>query len=303
MNIDQLKAFRQVTQTGSFTLAAKKLFLTQPAVSQQIKSLEDSLKIILFDRTEKKIRLTREGEIILSYVRSFFDLYDEIKTVAGHLHSLEKGKISVGATTVIGTYFLPKVIGSFNKKYPGVEINLKVGNSKVIHTLLKNGKIDFGFAGKLSGSVKIKNNIIHREKFFLITSPDNPILKKKNPAITDFLSNPFIFREKGTQTRVIVKKLFQKILGQEHPDKYIELHNLEAAKRMVEGGYGITLVPEIAVKEEISSGLLKRINAKEFNIYLDYYLFKNTFLSRASEVFLETVSKKQIFNRGLVKTP
>jgi DNA-binding transcriptional LysR family regulator len=214
MNIDQLKAFHQVTQSGNFTSAAKKLFLTQPAVSQQIKSLETSLGVILFDRTEKKIRLTKEGEIILSYVESFFRLYNEIKTVASHLNSLEKGKISIGATTVIGTYFLPKIIGNFSKKYPGIEIDLRVGNSKLIHTLLKNGKVDFGFAGKLSGSVETESPIVHRENFFLITSPNNPILKTKNPSLADFLTDPFIFREKGTQTRVMVKTLFQKIIGQ-----------------------------------------------------------------------------------------
>lgn len=298
MNIDQLKAFQQVAQTGNFTLAAKKLFLTQPAISQQIKSLETSLQLILFDRTAKKIRLTKEGELTLSYVHKFFKLYDEIKNISIHLNSLEKGKISIGATTVIGTYFLPKIIGTFSKKFPGVEINLRFGNSNVIHTLLENGKIDFGFAGKLSGPIEMENPIIHTEKFFLVTSPDNPILKKNNPSLSDFLSYPFIFREKGTQTRLLVKEFFKKNTGKEFPEKFIQLHSLEATKRIITEGYGITVLPEIAVKDEISSGSLACINMKAFDLYLDYYLFKGTFLSRAAEAFLEMVFKKNIFDRG-----
>ncbi|MEN8210599.1 MAG: LysR family transcriptional regulator [Thermodesulfobacteriota bacterium] len=300
MNIDQLKAFQQVAHNGTFTLAAEKLFLTQPAVSQQVKSLETSLQVVLFDRTEKKIRLTKEGEIMLSYVQSFFDIYNEIETVAHQLNSLEKGKISIGATTVIGTYFLPRVIGNFSKKYSGIEINLRVGNSKVIHTLLQKGKIDFGFAGRLSGAMEREHSIAHREKFLMVTSPDNPILKQHNPSLTDFLNSPFVFREKGSQTRMLIKELFKKHTGKESPDKFIELHNLEAAKRMVEEGYGITLLPEIAVKKDISSGLLKHINFLEFNLCLDYYLFKGSFISRASETFLETVSSHKIFNYGLI---
>jgi len=297
MNIDQLRAFYQVTQSGSFTQAARELHLTQPAVSQQIKALEESLHVTLFDRTEKKIRLTRDGNFILSYVQKLFNLYDQIKLVSKHLNSIEKGTISIGATTVIGTYFLPKLIGRFSKKYPGVEINLRIGNSKKIQALLKNGKIDFGFAGKLMGTLDLEHSIIHTEKLEIITSPDNKILKKTGLSFSDFIDTPFIFREKGTQTRILVERLFKEKTGKQASEKFIELHNLEATKRMVEEGYGISVIPEIAVREEISAGKLTCINLKEFDFCLNYYLFKGTFLTRASEAFLEMIYSSDIFKQ------
>ena len=298
MNLDQLKAFKQVAQIGNFTLASKKLFLTQSAVSQQIKALETSLQVKLFDRSAKKIRLTREGVLILVCVRKLFTNLEEIKVVASQLNSLEKGKISIGATNVIGTYFLPKIIAAFSHKFSGIDISLKIGNSKTVHKYLKEGNIDFGFAGKLSGSLKPESTIIHTENFLLVTSPNNNTLKQTKPSLSDFLQNPFICREQGTQTRLHVKKFFLENTGKELPNKLIELHNLEAAKKIVQEGYGITVLPEIIVRDEIDSGLLVNINAKKAVFYFDYYLFKQNYLSRASDAFLELVFKMNAFNQG-----
>ncbi len=298
MNLDQLKAFQQVAKVGNFTLASKKIFLTQSAVSQQIKALESSLKVKLFDRSAKKIKLTREGELILSRVHKLLRNLEDIKIVASQLNSLDKGKISIGATNVIGTYFLPKVIAVFSQKFPGIEISLKIGNSKTINKHLKEGNIDFGFAGKLSESFKPENTIIHTESFFFVTSPNNKTLKQKKTSLSDFLQTPFICREQGTQTRLLVKKFFLKNTGKEFPDKLIELHNLEAAKKIVQEGFGITVLPEIIVKDEIASGLLANINTKKAVFDFNYYLFKQSFLSRASDAFLEFVYKMNIFNQG-----
>ncbi len=298
MNLDQLKAFQKVAQVGNFTLASKKLFLTQPAVSQQIKALETSLQVKLFDRSAKRIRLTREGELILTRVHKLFKNLEEIKIVASQLNSLEKGKISIGATNVIGTYFLPKIIAAFSQKFSGIEISLKIGNSKKIHKHLKEGNIDFGFAGKLSGSFKQENTIIHTESFLFVTSPNNTTLKQKKTSLSDFLQNPFICREQGTQTRLLVKKFFLENTGKEFPNKLIELHNLEAAKKMVQEGYGITVLPEIIVRDEIASGLLANISTKKAVFDFNYYLFKQKFLSKASDAFLELVFKMNTFNQG-----
>ncbi|MBW1642137.1 MAG: LysR family transcriptional regulator, partial [Deltaproteobacteria bacterium] len=149
MNFDQLKTFHHVAQAGSFTLAARELFLTQPAVSQQVKALELFLGTTLFDRSGKQVRLTSEGEILLSYTGRLFHLYDEIEAIFSHMQDLKKGKVTIGSTAVIGTYFLPRTIGRYNKRYPGIELDLKMGNSNTVHSMLADGKIDLGFAGKI----------------------------------------------------------------------------------------------------------------------------------------------------------
>lgn len=292
MNIDQLKAFHKVAYTSSFTKAARELFLSQPAVSQQIQALESSLGITLFDRSGKKVRLTDEGEILLSYTNRLFHLYEEIELLFGQLRSLEKGKITLGATAVIGTYFLPIFIGRYNRKYPEIEIDLHMGNSNNVHNMLLEGSVDLGFAGRLKVHSNLTSVRVHREKLLLVSAPDNPITARESVTVDELDRASFIWREKGTQTRVLVKEWFEKKVGRNYPRKSIELQNLEAAKRTVVEGYGITVLPEIAVKREMHVGLLKRINLKGFDLSFDYYLFylKGKSFSRATEAFLEMIS-------------
>ena len=147
MNVDQLKAFHKTAATGSFTKAARELFLTQPAVSQQIRNLEREIGGHLFDRSGRGIRLTGEGEILRSYTQRLFDLHEEIERLFGNLRTLKQGKIAVGATAVIGTYFMPAVLSAFHRQYPGIDIDLRMGNSDQILRLIQDREVDLGIAG------------------------------------------------------------------------------------------------------------------------------------------------------------
>ena len=298
MNADQLKTFHKVAHTLNFTRAARELFLTQPAVSQQIQSLEHALGIILFDRSNKKVRLTSEGEILLSYTKRLFDLYDEIEMLFDHFKRLDKGKITIGATAVMGTYFLPKIIGRFNKQYPGIDIDLQMGNSNSVQNLLLEGNLDLGFAGKMKTHSRLKSIFIHRERLLMVCSNENPLATQKSVAVDELGKTPFIWREKGTQTRLLVEGWFEKVVGRDYPKKSIELQNVEAAKRTVVEGYGITITPEIAVRREIHLGLLKSIALAGFDLYFDYYLFylKGKTFSKAAEAFIEMVSGFNLFS-------
>jgi DNA-binding transcriptional LysR family regulator len=292
MNIDHLRAFHKIAQTGSFTKAARELFLTQPAVSQQIQLLESFLGSTLFDRSGKKVSLTSQGEILLSHTERLFELFQEIEMSFGRLQNLEKGKITIGSTAVLGTYFLPKMIGSYNKQYPGIDLDLQMGNSDRVHNMLLDGSVDVGFAGRIRPNSRLKDILIHRENLLVVTSPDNPLATKKSVSVDEMIKIPFIWREKGTQTRALVESWFKKKVGPNYPRKSIELQNLEAAKRTVVEGYGITIAPEIAVRRELHLGLLKCIDLVGFDLYFDYYVFylKRKIMSKAMEVFIDLIS-------------
>jgi len=298
MNFDQLKAFHQVAITGSFTKAAMALFLTQPAVSQQVRALESHLGITLFDRSGKKTMMTSEGEILLSHTDKLFRYYREIEELFGDMQNLKMGKITIGATAVMGTYFLPGMIGRYNKRYPGIDIDMRMGNSHKIIGMLLEGGVDFGFAGRIKINPRLKGIPLHKEKLLIVTAPDNHLIKKKVVRPEELEKIPFIWREKGTQTRELVKTWFEKSMGAIFPNKSIELQNLEAAKRTVIEGYGVTVAPEISVRREIHLGLLKSIKLKKFSLSFDYYLFylKGRTISRASEVFLEMLSDYKLFS-------
>ena len=298
MNFDQLRAFNSVASAGSFTQAARSLHLTQPAVSQQIQALEHSLGTILFDRSRKKVRLTREGEILQSYSKRLFDLYEEITTLFEYQQTLKRGKISIGSTRVLGTYFLPQIIGLFNKQYPGVEIDLRMGNSRHVLDITLDGKVDFGFAGNIRPHSRLVNFLIHRERLFIVCAADHHLASEPSITMEDLLKVPFIWREKGTQTREVVKKWFEKTVGKNYPKKSFELENVEAAKRIVEEGYGITIIPESAVQRDIDSGLLKKLDFKALDLTVDFYLFhlKGKVFSKAAETFVKMLSGSRLLS-------
>ena len=297
MNIEQITAFHKVASTGSFTRAARELFVTQPAVSQEIKALEASLGIKLFDRSGKNVRMTAEGEVLLSYVHRLFALHEEMESLFGRSKNLQHGQIKLGSTALMGTYFLPKIIGRFNRRYPGIEIDLQMGNSDQVMHLVLEGMVDLGFSGMTTNHARLESILIHQERMIMVASPRHPLSARKI-SLDDISETPFIWREKGTQTRKLIEKWFLRQLRGHYPRKSIELQNMEAAKRMVEEGYGITVVPEAAVKREISAGWLKPLQVEGLNVLNSYYLvfLKSRKLTSAAEAFRKMISKIRLFS-------
>ena len=300
MNVDQLKAFQKVAALGSFTKAARELFLTQSSVSQRIRALEDEIGGRLFDRSGKRIRLTGEGEALLIYAERLFALHEEIETLFGGLKTLEKGRIAVGATAVIGTYFMPAVISAYHRQYPGIKIDLRMGNSDQILRMILEREVDLGIAGMIKKQETLESVFIHRERLLFVCSPENPLAARKGVPLGELDRIPFIWRERGTQTLEIVEKWFQENAGGDFPHQPLSLANMEAAKRIVEEGYGVTIIPAIAARREIEAGLLRRLDVKGFDLSVDYGLFypKGRLFSRAAEAFLRTLRNLTLFSHG-----
>jgi DNA-binding transcriptional LysR family regulator len=300
MNIDQIKAFHKVAAAGSFTKAARELFLTQSAVSQQIRALEDEIGGRLFDRSGKKIRLTGEGEVLLAYSERLFDLHEEIEKLFGSLKTLQKGKIAVGATAVVGTYFMPAVISAYHRQYPGIEIDLQMGNSEQILRMILDREVDLGIAGMVKKRATLNSVFIHREQLLFVCSPQNPLAARKSVVLGELDRIPFIWRERGTQTLALVKRWFHENAGGDFPHQTLSLANMEAAKRIVEEGYGVTIIPATAARREIDAGLLKRLDVEGFALTVDYGLFypKSRLFSGAAEAFLATLCGLGIFSHG-----
>lgn len=300
MNVDHLKAFQKVAATGSFTKAARELFLTQSAVSQQIRTLENEIGGKLFDRSGRKILLTGEGEVLLTYAEKLFDLHEEIETLFGGLRTLRKGKVAVGATAVIGTYFMPAVISAFHRQYPGIEIDLRMGNSEQILRMVLDREVDLGIAGLTKKDSALQSVFLHREKLLFVCSPRNPLASRESVSIRELDRIPFIWREKGTQTLELVQRWFREKAGGDFPRQGLSLANMEAAKRVVEEGYGVTIVPETASRREIEAGFLALLNVAEFDLTVDYGLFyrRGRVFSRVAESFLESLCGLGIFSHG-----
>lgn len=289
MNLEQLKTFHRVAVLGSFTRAAQELFITQPAVSLQIQALETAVGVALFDRSRRQVRLTGEGETLFTYTKRVFDLFDEIKTVFQDMNQLQTGKLSLGATSIMATYHMTPLIARFNKRFPGVDFDVLIGNSHKIGELVQSGEAELGFSPLLKNNPALTQVFLHREPFVVVAAPSSPLtLSCGATPLKAIMDGPFVLREKGARTHDKVQSWFKEHSPQGLPRNVLTLSDMEATKRLVASGYGVTALPKIAVEDEIARRQLALIHLEGFNVFTDYYLVyqQDKVYSRAALAFL-----------------
>jgi len=289
MKFEHLKTFHYVAHAGSFTRAAQKLFITQPTVTQHIQALEQELNVQLIYRSKSDTRLTPAGRLLLQNVDAIFDILDEMKTSFQSHSDVVTGDLAIGTSTIMGTYFLPHFIIEFIKHFTGVRISLHYGNSHTIAEWIENGIVDFGFAPYAIGFTKLDFTFVHREKVRFAVGPDHPLATQEKLDISELADIPFFIREKGSQISDVVTKWLN---VQAWPDKAPPLvicTDIDAIKKIVEKGAGVTALPESALEREFSMGLLHELPIYDESLYVDYYLVRrqNPAQSQATGSFLE----------------
>ncbi|HEM7131824.1 LysR family transcriptional regulator [Providencia rettgeri] len=287
MNLDHLKTFHYVAKSGSFTQAAHILFLSQPAVSQQIQGLENSLRVALFDRSRKKITLTSEGKVLYNYTKRLFSLFDEIEHVFQDLNLLQTGTLTIAATAVMGSYYLPDILKQFNTRYPLVHIKIKIGNSQQVMDWVAEQEAEIGLAGRVPIVPNVNQVFLHREPYIAVVGPNSPLLQLQRPlTIEEFTNASLVMREKGTRTRAKIEDwLKAHIALHDSPPPIITVTNLEATKRLVASGFGITALPYLSVIDDISVGKLIQLQINAFDVDADYYLTYQTNRSLSAAAF------------------
>ncbi len=202
--------------------------------------------------------------------------------------NLNKGRLDIASSAVFGTYFLPRPIGKFNSEYPCIEINLNTINSHEVISTLLAGKVEFGFGGLVENEPKISSVLIHQEPLIAVIGSRHPLAAEESIGMDQLHSIPFIWREQGTQVRKKVEDWLTGVTGDFVPRRFIELQNVETAKRLVEEGYGITVIPAAAVERELTAGLLKKITLPDLQMKASYFFHypNNRYFSRAAKVFL-----------------
>lgn len=273
MNLEQLKTFHRVAVLGSFTRAAQELFITQPAVSLQIQALETAVGVPLFDRSRRQVRLTGEGETLFAYTSRVFALFDEIKTVFQDMNGLQTGHLSLGATSIMAAYHMTPLIGRFHRRFPGVAFDVMIGNSHKVEELVLSGEVELGFSPVLKHSPSLRQVFLHREPFVLVTAPASPLAVSCGPLpLEAIMEVPFILREKGARTHDKVCQWFREHSPNGLPRHVLTIADMEATKRLVAGGYGVTALPKAAVEDEIAHNQLALLQLEGFALHTDYYL-------------------------------
>ena len=256
----RLQVFHTVARLLSFTKAAETLHMTQPAVTFQVRQLEEHFNTRLFDRTHNRISLTEAGNIVYAYADRIFELYGQMENAVREITGEISGALTIGASTTVAEYMLPSLLGDFKAKYPDVDIHLKVSNSEGIVSMVENNAIDLGVVESAVNNKNLMVETCRTDQLVAITPPNHPLAKKEKIKLEDLLQYPFICREEGSGTREVISEYISAV------DKTgnglnisMELGSPEAVKGAVEAGMGISVVSRATIQKELKLGSLAEI--------------------------------------------
>ncbi len=256
----RLQVFHTVAKLLSFTKAAETLHMTQPAVTFQVRQLEEYFNTRLFDRTHNRISLTEAGKRVYSYAGRIFELYAEMENEVRALTGEVSGVLVIGASTTIAEYMLPALLGDFKNKYPDVNVRLKVSNTEGIVSMVENNIIDLGVVEATVGNKNLVVELCKKDQLVAIVPPNHELANESSIPAHKLLEYPYICREEGSGTReVIIEYLHQVGLNPNELDVIMELGSPEAIKGAVEAGIGITILSRATLVKELKLGTLKAI--------------------------------------------
>lgn len=287
MNFNQLRIFYAVAKNNSVTLAAKELLLTQPAVSIQIHLLEEDYNVKLFNRSGKGIKITQEGELLLSYAERIFNLSDEMEEALLRTTSLERGNLKIGAGRTIGAYYLPHLFEMFKLQYPNIRIQMDLGNSQQVIEGVLSYQNDIGFIGTEYFNKDLVVLPFAEDTLVLITPFDHELASKKVVSYKDLDGQKMIMRERGSGTTELIERELKK--HKVSVETVMELGSNEAIKHAVEAGLGISIISNNVVKREKDQGRVKILNfPKKKSITTSYHIIyhKDKYLSNLMKAFL-----------------
>ncbi len=290
----RLQVFHAVAKHLSFTRAADALFMTQPAVTFQIKQLEEQYSTRLFERRHGSISLTPAGELVLSYAQKILALSDELDIRLSEMTGEMRGPLLVGASTTIAEFMLPKVLGEFNAMYPQVRARLIVANSESIESRVAEHTIDVGLIeapAKLGG---LSSHICCEDELRVICAPDYPLAGMQSVTPKALEDYEFISREPGSGTREITDAYFRRHhVAPENLKMQMELGSPEALKGVVSTGLGFAIVSRAVVDKELQLGDLVSIPLKPPLTRSLYLIFpQDRFQSRLTATFIDFAKSK-----------
>lgn len=266
----RLKVFRAVAEQLSFRKAAEMLLLTQPAVTLQIKALEDDLGLRLFDRTGGRVALTKQGAILLRYARKIAGILSEAERQLSAEKDHLSGTFALGVSTTIAQYVLSRILAVFLTEHSRLRLSLHSGNTETIVRSLLDRKVSIGLIAGPARRREIRAEPFMEDELVLIAPPDfelNQISRDRLAAST------LLLREQGSGSRHVLEKALGKVrLRVKSFQNVIELDSTEAIKSAVEGGLGIGFVPRNAINKEIELGALKIVGVQGLRVSRQYYV-------------------------------
>lgn len=297
MNLKQLEAFVHVAEGGSFSKAAKELFLTQPTVSAHISSLEKELNVRLFIRNTKEVNLSDDGRELYKYAKQMIDLQKKIEERFSAKKEAGKHCISIAASSIPAQYLLPKVLLRFNEKFPDEQLRIIESDSSEVVTKVVDHMVDVGFTGTVLEKKHCKYLPFYKDELVIVTPATEKYLALQDEMPDDISwinQEAFIMREEGSGTRKEAEKQLQNAgIAVENLNVIASIGNQEAIKKAVRQGMGISVMSRLAAEDEIEAGKLLifaipgAAEGRDINLVYN----KNYELSRSAERFIRVVKE------------
>ncbi|MCK2094804.1 LysR family transcriptional regulator [Thauera aromatica] len=256
----RLQVFHAVAKHGSFTRAAEHLHMTQPAVTFQIKQLEEHFDTRLLDRGHGKITLTTAGELVLAYAERILGLSAELDSRVSELTDELAGQIKIGTSTTIAAYWLPQILEGFKRRYPRVLPRVLVGTSKLTEDRVAARELDIGLIEIATEQHSIERHSAARDELLVICRPDHPLARFERLSAKDLVGYPFIDRDPGNGIRQIADEFFETagIAGSEIT-LCAELGSLAAIKQLAAAGLGFAIASRRAIRRDVEEGRLAAV--------------------------------------------
>ena len=275
MDLHRLEIFVKVAELKSFTLAAEALRLSQPTVSEHIRSLEEMVEATLVDRLGRELRLTAAGQLLYRYAVRLLQVREEARQAMADFRGVQAGRIVIGASTIPGSYLLPQIIGAFKRKHPAVQITLKIANTAAVAEMVQKGEVGLGLVGSRLPEKRLSFEEVYLDELVLAVTPQHPWAARPEVALAELYGQPFIMRERGSGTQMAVKR----ILGEHGLDfgnltVAAEMPNTEAVRQSIKAGVGIGILSRLAVAAELSYGDLVAVTVTGIKLHRPLYLIQ-----------------------------
>ena len=286
MQIESLKVFCDLAETESFTRAAQINGVTQSAVSQQISSLERQFKSLLIERSKKKFRLTREGQVLYEYSKQIIQTYEGLFSKLQEIKNVISGSIRVATIYSIGLHDLPPYLKRFLKTYPTVNVHVEYRRSNQVYDDVLSNVVDLGLVAYPVKDSKLEIVPLRKDRMVLICHPQHPLAKSKSVPLKAISGQKFIGFEPDIPTRRAIDKILKE--NEIQVQHVMEFDNIETVKRAVEIDAGISIVPHGTITQEVSKQTLVEIKLEDEEFYRPLAAIhkKNKVLSPAMKQFL-----------------
>jgi DNA-binding transcriptional LysR family regulator len=272
INLHQLQIFQAVAVHRSYTRAAEALYLSQPAVSLQVRALEKTIGLPLFEKSGRTLRLTDAGRELLTYSDRIFALLDETKLVLEELSGARRGMVKVAASTTAGIYVVPTALGAFHRQNPDVKLTLDVVNRFTVQEHLLNDEIDLAVMGLIEDTHELDVERFIPNELVVIAPPHHRLAGRSDIPLEELVEETLLLREAGSGTRTDVERMFS---ARDIPLHIgMELRSSGAIKQAVAAGLGVSVMPESALELELKAERLITLDVEGFPVHRYWYLVR-----------------------------